>query len=290
MRSLNDTPYYFSYYIILLFVRTSILDVRSFQIVIRHLHKTIVLYSGNCYNTCMCNSEEYGLYRVAGIVFEARDCGSVFSERAAKYRVDRGEPEFTLTLTDEDMRCFEDEPRLTEEGFRYIMSGLKFYFELIKRGGLMLHSSAVVRDGRAYLFSGPSGIGKSTHTGYWLELFPEAYILNDDKPAIIKTESGFTAFGTPWSGKYDISRNEGVRIGGIGFIERSDEDRIERLDTVSAIAGIMSQTVRHVRRERMEELLSTVEALIAEVPVYRVYCTNSVSAAKCASRAMCGDE
>ena len=234
----------------------------------------------------MCYSEEYGLYRVAGLLFVARDCGSVFFERAEKYRAEGGDPEFEISITEDDLRYF-DEKEFTEEGFRYFVSGLKFYFELIKRGGLMLHSSAVVKDGKAYLFSGPSGIGKSTHTGYWLKLFPDAYVLNDDKPAVIRTERGFTAYGTPWSGKYDISRNEGVPTGGVAFIERADEDRIERADTVSAFAGVMSQTVRHIRRERMEELLSTVEALIGEVPVYRLYCTNSVSAARLASETMC---
>lgn len=34
-------------------------------------------------------------------------------------------------------------------------------------GGFYLHSSAVELDGRAYLFSGKSGVGKSTHTRLW---------------------------------------------------------------------------------------------------------------------------
>ena len=38
-------------------------------------------------------------------------------------------------------------------------------------GGFYLHSSAVELDGRAYLFSGKSGVGKSTHTRLWQQIF-----------------------------------------------------------------------------------------------------------------------
>ena len=50
----------------------------------------------------------------------------------------------------------------------------------------MLHSSAVVADGKAYLFTADSGTGKSTHTQLWPRMFGDrAYILNDDKPALL---------------------------------------------------------------------------------------------------------
>lgn len=226
------------------------------------------------------------MYKVADIVFDARDCGSTFAARAEKYRVSEGLPEFTLTLTEEELEAAREVSRLSEDGIRYMMSGSKFYFELINRKGFMLHSSAVVKDGRAYLFSGPSGMGKSTHTGFWLELFPDAYILNDDKPAVRSTDNGFYAYGTPWSGKHDISRNTGVPIGGIAFIERSDVNFIEPMPVKNAVFGMIAQTVRHIRRERMEELLDTVEMLISSAPVYRLGCTKDISAAELAYEVM----
>lgn len=226
------------------------------------------------------------MYKAADIVFEAVDCGEVFLERAEKYAVEEGEPEFTLTVTEAELAVDKEFP-LSDDWKRYMYSGSKFYFELIKRRGMMLHSSAVVKDGRAYLFSANSGVGKSTHAEHWLRRFPDAYILNDDKPALRRTEEGFFAYGTPWSGKHDVSRNEGVPVSGIAFIERASYNFIEPLSPVEAAKRLIPQTVRRIGGERMRELLDTVDVLLREVPVYRLGCINDISAAETAAEAMC---
>jgi hypothetical protein len=227
-----------------------------------------------------------GLYKAAEIVFEAKDCGALFDSRAVKYRVESGEPEFTVTVSQEETDWLMGETSLNEDGARYLISGNKFYFKLIERGGMLLHSSAVVKDGRAYLISGNSGVGKSTHTGYWLRLFEDAYILNDDKPALRLTENGFMVYGTPWSGKHDINRNCCAPLGGIAFIERSDRDFIEPMAHKDAAVNMMAQTVRCIKRGSMEKLLVTFDKLLRSVPVYRLGATNGVSAAETASAAM----
>ena len=47
-----------------------------------------------------------------------------------------------------------------------------------------IHSSCIVREGKAVLFLGESGTGKSTHTRLWREHIPGAVLLNDDSPMI----------------------------------------------------------------------------------------------------------
>lgn len=227
------------------------------------------------------------MYKVAGIVFEAKDCGSVFEERSPKYRVEEGVPEFTVAVTEEDIRLsHEENPRASREAIVYLLSGTMFYFQLIKRGGMLLHSSAVVKDGRAYLFTANPGVGKSTHTSWWLKLYPDAYILNDDKPALRLIDGRFYAFGTPWSGKHDISVNEGVPLGGIACLERAEENFIEPMPTAQAAVKLLSQTVRHVRPAVMDRLLDTFDLLIRDVPIYRFGCVNDISAAELSSKIM----
>ena len=53
---------------------------------------------------------------------------------------------------------------LSAEDNYYLNSGFLFYLQLLRYNGMMLHASAVVVDGYAYLFSGPCGIGKSSTT------------------------------------------------------------------------------------------------------------------------------
>ena len=95
--------------------------------------------------------------------------------------------------------------------------------------GLMLHASAAALGGRAYLFSGPCGRGKSTHTRLWQQTFGEAVqVFNDDKPALRRLDGRWYAYGTPWCGKDGINLNQKWPLGGICFLEKSQENRIRR--------------------------------------------------------------
>jgi hypothetical protein len=249
--------------------------------------KTIVQRGKACYNICQYRKwEELCLYKVADIVFEAEACGGLFETRAGKYRAGSGAPEFTVTVSQEESDWLMGQTRLSDDGARYLISGNKFYFKLIERGGLLLHSSAVVKGGRAFLFSGNSGVGKSTHTCFWLRLFEDAYVLNDDKPALRAFEDGFKVYGTPWSGKHDISRNESVALGGIAFLERAEENFIELMPAAEAAKNILAQTVRCIERESMERLLSTMDRLVRETPIFRLGCTPDISAAELSSSIM----
>ena len=88
----------------------------------------------------------------------------------------------------------------------------------------MLHASAVVVDGDAYLFSAPCGTGKSTHASLWLKYLKHKnpYILNDDKPAIRIVNDNIYVYGTPFSGKTDKNKNEKANLKGIAFLEQSN--------------------------------------------------------------------
>lgn len=95
--------------------------------------------------------------------------------------------------------------------------------------GLMLHASAAALGGRACLFSGPCGRGKSTHTRLWQQTFGEAVqVFNDDKPALRRLDGRWYAYGTPWCGKDGINLNQKWPLGGICFLEKSQENRIRR--------------------------------------------------------------
>jgi hypothetical protein len=155
----------------------------------------------------------------------------------------------------------------------------------------MLHSSCVVVDGKAYLFTAPSGTGKSTHTELWLKQFGErAYILNDDKPALRMENGIWYAFGTPWSGKYDISRNERVPVAGIAVLSRSVENSIVRYSGFPAITAILDQMIRPAGEEYRTKILEILDGLMTDIPVWKLNCNMNPDAALVAYRAMSGCE
>lgn len=181
-----------------------------------------------------------------------------------------------------------DFPHLDCDTIEYMFLGAEYYTALVHFNGMMLHSSCVVYDGKAYLFSAPSGTGKSTHTQLWLKRFPGAYILNDDKPAIRITENGIYAYGTPFSGKTDLNVNTGVPIGGICVIERGKTNHIEKIPTDEALFNIMNQTVRPYKEEEMEKMLDTLDKVVRNVPMYKLSCNMELEAAEVAYNGMKG--
>jgi hypothetical protein len=178
-------------------------------------------------------------------------------------------------------------PNLTLDNCEYLFTGSAFYSGLLYFGGFMLHSSAVVMDGKAYLFTADSGTGKSTHTSLWQKAFGEkVQILNDDKPAIRIGENGIFACGTPWSGKTDLNINKIVPIGAIGFLERSEDNWIKRVDGGEVVGKLLKQTVRPPQLSEMDALLKYVDIVLKEVPVFRLGVNMTEDAAKMAYDAM----
>jgi len=155
----------------------------------------------------------------------------------------------------------------------------------------MLHSSAVVVDGRAYLFTADSGTGKSTHASLWLRQFPNnAYILNDDKPALRLINGTWYAFGTPWSGKNDISVNAGVPVAGIAVLERGENNEIAPFSGVAAIHALLKQVNRPILMEYRVLLLELLDKLITKVPVWKLKCNLDAEAAIAAYEGMSGQK
>ena len=177
-------------------------------------------------------------------------------------------------------------PLLTDDLREYMLMGKAFYEYLISRGGMMLHASAVVADGEAYLFSAPSGTGKSTHTELWLQRYPQSYILNDDKPALYLLDDRVYAAGTPFSGKYDISVNQSVPLRAIAFLARSDENRIEPIPDRRALYELLNQTTRPEDVSLFGKLLQNIEAILNRTPIYKLFCNMDVEAADVAYETM----
>jgi hypothetical protein len=224
---------------------------------------------------------------VADLIVEINPIYDLLKSRLGPYIYDgEREADIVIPITE---RFFIDRhnehPELTLEECEYLYTSSCFYTELIKFGGIMLHSSCVQYENYAYLFSANSGVGKSTHTHLWLEKFPTAEILNDDKPAIRKIGDKYYAFGTPWSGKTDENVNEGVPIGGICFLSRG-ENKIKRIPGIMALKLFMEQTVRPADKVLMNKMLETLNIILTNVPIYQMTCDMSEDAVMTAVNGM----
>ena len=173
---------------------------------------------------------------------------------------------------------------LSDDDIEYVTTGAYFNRILIGEQSIMLHSSAVVVDGYAYLFSADKGTGKTTHTQLWLKEFGDkAYIINDDKPAIKNIDGEWFVYGTPWCGKDNTNKNAKVKLGAIVFLERSEENWIEPENIVDAIPKFYKQTIRRLAQEKnVDKVLSRMEKILSENPIYKMGCNISKEAVEMA--------
>lgn len=191
-----------------------------------------------------------------------------------------------MTIALHPDQILEKNPKfLNEDIAEYMATGFYFARNILNFAGYYLHASAVILDGKAYLFTAPSGTGKSTHTEKWMRLFG-ARCLNDDKPVLRLMNGTWMAYGTPWSGKHDLSSNESAPVGGIACLRRGDRNEISRMAPAAALPLLMGQTVHRLYREQVDKQLDLLDKLLRDIPVWDLSCRNDDEAAHVARAAM----
>lgn len=193
-------------------------------------------------------------------------------------------------VIDEAYVRYEDyDPRTKKDDVIYLETGWQFGFRLLAHDALFLHASAVEVDGRAYLFSADSGVGKSTHARLWQQLHgSKAIVLNDDKPALRCLDGVWYAYGTPWCGKDGINQNRRAPLAGICFLKRGDRNAIAPLSPAECIRRIMPQTIYQFgRKDTLITMLSHLDALLNRIPVFELECLPEEASARLSYETMC---
>lgn len=224
-------------------------------------------------------------YEIAGLTVKMDSFGRTVTQ-AEPYRCAPAPEDLVISSHAEQLR--EKQPHLSLEDCEYLSTGGSFYRQLLKFDGMMLHASAVVMDGYAYLFSAPCGTGKSTHTSLWRKVFGDdrAKILNDDKPALRLMGGKWYACGTPWSGKTDQNINMMVPVAGICFLRRGEKNTIEPFSGKEAIHAVMEQTARSASPQFCMMLLGLLDRLLQDVPVWQMHCNMELDAPQVSYAAM----
>lgn len=158
-----------------------------------------------------------------------------------------------------------------------------YSFATLPHKTLLIHSSVIVKDGRGVMCLGESGTGKSTHTRLWLENIEGTERLNDDGPVVRVFDDGkVKVYGSPWSGKGAVYRQESCPIAGFLRLSQAPENRIQRLSRIAAFGALLPSTLPTLQKEErtLDEICSALSEMIIAVPTYALACLPNAEAAQ----------
>lgn len=161
--------------------------------------------------------------------------------------------------------------------FRNSFFHIGFEAMLIRKNRLCLHASCVDTDSGGLLFSGVSGIGKSTQANLWCE-YRNARQINGDRP-ILQIEQNCRAWGSPYAGSSRCYVNASTGVSAILMLEKSPKCELRRLSVNEAFRAVwQGLTMYSYDRSFVEEAYRLTALLISDVPVYHFACTPDKSA------------
>lgn len=157
---------------------------------------------------------------------------------------------------------------------------LFFLFIAQKKGLFAIHSASILYQEKAWLFSGHSGMGKSTHTALWHELLDIPY-LNGDLNLLGLQDDHIIVYGIPWCGTSGIFTTRQYELGGIVLLGRDTQtDHLEELSPSEKILRVMQRMISPSWKElQLSQNLSFAEEIADHVPVLHFLCTKNPSAA-----------
>ena len=163
----------------------------------------------------------------------------------------------------------------------------KIVTNMLEFDTFLMHGAVVAVGDKAWLFTAPSGTGKTTHINLWLKNIPGSYVVNGDKP-LIHISDECTVYGTPWSGKEGMNRNVAVKLCGIVCLNRGENNRIEQVSMSKVLPTLIQQSYRPREKAKLEKTLSLLSSLGRKIPMYQLYCNMNDEAALIAYNVLSG--
>lgn len=140
---------------------------------------------------------------------------------------------------------------------------------LARQGGFLMHSASAIRNGKAFLFAGVSGAGKTTISRL---APPDATLLTDEISYVRKTGSGYTAYGTPFTGELaKLGENVSAPVAALYLLAQGPENRIDPVAPADAARSLLANVLFFAEDEELvQATFHSAFEFVSRVPVSRL--------------------
>lgn len=140
---------------------------------------------------------------------------------------------------------------------------------LARQGGFLMHSASAIRNGKAFLFAGVSGAGKTTISRL---APPDVTLLTDEISYVRRQDSGYVAFGTPFTGELaKLGENCSAPLAALYLLAQGPENRIDPVDAAEAARSFLANVLFFAKDEELvHSTFHSAFEFVGRVPVYRL--------------------
>ncbi len=140
---------------------------------------------------------------------------------------------------------------------------------LARQGGFLLHSASAIRNGKAFLFAGVSGAGKTTISRL---APPDATLLTDEISYVRKLDTGYVAFGTPFTGELaKLGENVSAPVAALYLLAQGPENRIDPVAPGEAARSLLANVLFFAEDEQLvQAAFHSAFEFVSRVPVLRL--------------------
>jgi hypothetical protein len=120
---------------------------------------------------------------------------------------------------------------------------------LARQGGFLAHSASAIRNGKAFLFAGVSGAGKTTISRL---APPDVTLLTDEISYVRKQDEGYVAYGTPFTGELaKLGENTSAPVAVLYLLAQGPENRIESVSEADAGRELLANVLFFAEDQEM---------------------------------------
>jgi hypothetical protein len=212
---------------------------------------------------------------------------------------DHAELDFTVSLTAPGFADADADVRVRQRSGRWLMERGDFFAEwepasrrgsirqsanpysidavlrivhtlvLAREGGFLMHAASAIRNGKAFLFAGMSGAGKTTISRL---APPDATLLTDEISYVRRQGDHYVACGTPFTGELaKLGENVSAPIAALYLLAQGPHNRIETVTGGDAARSLLANVLFFAEDPDLVRMMfHSAFEFVTHVPVLRL--------------------